>query len=209
MAEPGYEIASLAGLESIPAVGTLRWTPLRKHFGITAFGISAYTAAEVGQDVVEEHTEESLGHEELYVVVAGRATFLLDGEEQDVPAGSAVFLRDPKVSRYARAAEPGTTVLAIGGKPGSHEVSAWEYFFTAYGVLDEDPERAIGEIEAGLAEQPEHGGLYFHLACIYSRLGRLDEAGVALDRALELRPELQKHADESEDLEPLRAARKP
>jgi tetratricopeptide (TPR) repeat protein len=100
-------------------------------------------------------------------------------------------------------------VLAIGGKPGSHEVSAWEYFFTAYGLLDEDPERAIGEIEAGLAEQPEHGGLYFHLACIYSRLGRLDEAGVALDRALELRPELQKHADEDEDLEPLRAARKP
>jgi hypothetical protein len=53
MAKPGYEIASLADLESIQAVGTLQWTPLRKHFGITAFGISAYTAAEVGQDVVE------------------------------------------------------------------------------------------------------------------------------------------------------------
>ena len=52
----GYEIASLTELESVPAVGTLRWTPLRKHFGITAFGISAYTAAEAGQDVVEEHT---------------------------------------------------------------------------------------------------------------------------------------------------------
>lgn len=202
----GYEIASLADMESVKAVGTLRWTPVRKHFGITAFGISAYTATEVGQDVIEEHTEERLGHEELYVVVAGRATFVLDGEEKDMPAGSVVFLREPKVTRYARAEEPGTTVLAIGGKPGVHEVSAWEYFFMAYAVVDEDPERAIAEIQAGLAEKPDHAGLHFHLACIYTRAGRLDDAGVALDRALELDPELQQWADEDEDLEALRAS---
>jgi tetratricopeptide (TPR) repeat protein len=204
----GYEIASLADIESVKAVGTLRWTPVRKHFGITAFGISAYTATEAGQDVIEEHTEERLGHEELYAVVAGRATFVLDGEEKNVPAGSVVFLRDPKVKRYARAEEPGTTVLAIGGKPGSHEVSAWEYFFMAYAVVDEDPERAIAEIQTGLAEQPDHAGLHFHLACIYSRAGRLEDAGVALDRALELDPKLQQWADEDEDLEQLRVARK-
>jgi mannose-6-phosphate isomerase-like protein (cupin superfamily) len=202
----GYEIASLTGLESVQAVGTLQWTPLRKHFGITAFGISAYTAAEAGQDVVEEHTEEHLGHEELYVVVSGRATFVLDGEEKDVPAGSVVFLRDPKVKRYARAEEPGTTVLAIGGKPGLHEVSAWEYFFTAYGVFDEDPQRAIAELEAGLVEKPDSGPLYYHLACIHARLGRLDEARTFLERALELDPKLQKWADEDEDLELLRVA---
>ena len=69
----GYEIASLTGVESLPGPGSLRWTPLRKHFGITAFGVNAYTATEAGQDVVEEHTEERLGHEELYVVLAGRA----------------------------------------------------------------------------------------------------------------------------------------
>ena len=86
----GYEIASLTGIESVPAVGTLSWTPLRKQLGITAFGINAYTATEAGQDVVEEHTEERLGHEEVYVVVAGRATFVVDGEELEVPAGSAI-----------------------------------------------------------------------------------------------------------------------
>jgi tetratricopeptide (TPR) repeat protein len=203
----GYEIASLTGIESVKAVGTLRWTPLRKHLGITAFGVSAYTASEVGHDVVEEHTEEQLGHEELYVVVSGRATFVLDGEEKDVPAGSVVFLRDPKVKRYARAEEPGTTVLAIGGKPGSHEVSAWEYFFAAYGLLDEDPERALAELQAGLVAKPDHPALYYHLACIYARTGRLDEARPALARALELDPKLQTWADEDEDLEPLRVAR--
>ena len=115
----GYEVTSLTGIESVKGPGTLQWTPLRKHLGITAFGINAYTATEAGQDVVEEHNEERLGHEEIYVVVSGRATFVLDGDEVEVPAGSAVFLRDPKVKRYARAEEPGTTVLAVGGKPGS------------------------------------------------------------------------------------------
>ncbi len=131
---------------------------------------------------------------------------MLDGEEKDVPAGSVVFLRDPKVKRYARAEEPGTTVLAIGGKPGAHEVSAWEYFFMAYAIVDEDPDRALAEIHAGLAEKPDHPGLHYHLACINARAGRLDDARVALDQALELDPKLQKLADEDEDLEPLRVA---
>jgi len=202
----GYEIASLTGVESLKGPGTLRWTPLRRHFGITAFGINAYTATEVGQDVVEEHTEERLGHEELYLVVSGRATFVLDGEEVEVLAGSVVFLRDPKVKRYARAEEAGTTVLAVGGKPGSHEISGWEYFFAAYAIADEDLDGALAQLEAGLAEKPDHPPLHYHLACINARAGRLDEARRQLDRALELDPELQSYADEDEDLKPLRVA---
>ncbi len=205
----GYEVASVAGLESLPGPGSLRWTPVRKHFGITAFGINAYTATEVGQDVVEEHDEERLGHEELYVVLAGRATFVLDGDEVDVPAGSAVFLRDPKVRRYARAEEAGTTVLALGGKPGQHEISAWEYFFAAYAYAEDDPERALAEIDAGLAQKPEHPALYYHRACLNAKAGRFEEARAELDRALELDPTLKKWADDDEDLAQLRVAGEP
>ena len=200
----GYEIASLTGVESVKGPGSLRWTPLRKHLGITAFGINAYTATEVGQDVVEEHTEERLGHEEIYLVVSGSATFVLDGEEVEVPAGSVVFLRDPKVKRYARAEEAGTTVLAVGGKPGSHEISGWEYFFAAYAIADEDLDGALAELEAGLVVKPDHPPLHYHLACINARAGRLDEARRQLARALELDPELQSYADADEDLVPLR-----
>ena len=202
----GYEVASLAGVESLPGPGSLRWTPLRKHFGITAFGVNAYTATEAGQDVVEEHDEARLGHEELYVVVAGRATFVLDGNEVEVPAGSAVFLRDPGVRRYARAEEAGTTVLAIGGKPGQHEVSAWEYFFAAYPKADEgDVDAALAELDAGLALKPEHPPLLYHRACILVRAGRVDEARPWLERALELDPDLKRYADEDEDLAPLQS----
>jgi tetratricopeptide (TPR) repeat protein len=203
----GYEIASLTGVDSVQGPGTLRWTPIRKHFGITAFGVNAYTATEVGQDVVEEHDESRLGHEELYVVVAGRATFVLDGEEHEVPAGSAVYLRDPKVRRYARAEEAGTTVLAVGGRPGQHDVSAWEYFFAAYPKADAgDYEGALAELDAGLAQKPDHPPLLYHRACILARAGRLDEARGFLDRALAGDPNLRKWADEDEDLAPLRVS---
>jgi tetratricopeptide (TPR) repeat protein len=100
-------------------------------------------------------------------------------------------------------------VLAIGGKPGSHEISAWEYFFAAYAVADADPDAALAELDAGLAERPEHPALYYHRACINARAGRLDEARQALDRALELDPELKQWADEDDDLAALRVAGEP
>ena len=56
-------------------------------------------------------------HEELYLVHQGRATFELDGERVDAPAGTLVFAR-PGVKRTAFAEEPETTLLALGGTPG-------------------------------------------------------------------------------------------
>jgi tetratricopeptide (TPR) repeat protein len=206
MSEHGWDTARLDGLESLPGPGTLRWTPLRRHFGVTAFGVNAYTATEAGQDVVEEHTEQTLGHEELYVVVSGRASFRLDGEELDAPAGTAVFVRDPSVRRGAVAAEAGTTVLAVGGKPGRHEISGWEYAFAAYAYSGRgDHERGIAELRAGLAEKGgDDARLLYDLACIESLAGRRDDALEHLGRALELDPELGRHAAEDGDLDALR-----
>jgi tetratricopeptide (TPR) repeat protein len=205
-----WESTSLSELESLKGPGTLRWSPIRRRLGISAFGINAYTAAEAGQDVVEEHTEQTLGHEELYVVVAGRARFSLDAEELDAPAGTLVFIRDPAVKRNAEAMEAATTVLAIGGKPGQHEPSSWEWFFAAYARADEgDLDAGLAELEDGLAARPEQPVLLYHLACLKTRAGRLDEARAHLDRAIELDPKLAEWAASDEDLEPLRVAGEP
>src|SRR5215210_1733333 len=112
-----FRTLRLSDIEPIHAAG-LNWLPLRHLLDARAFGVNAYTASAAGEDVIEEHTEESLGHEELYVVIAGRARFALDGEALDAPAGTVVFLPDPATRRYAVAEEAGTTVLAVGGKPG-------------------------------------------------------------------------------------------
>ena len=49
------------------------WRPVRRHFGIRAFGTNAYTPGASGQ-VVEEHTEAQLEHEEIYLVLRGRVS---------------------------------------------------------------------------------------------------------------------------------------
>ena len=89
------------------------------HFGITSFGVNAFTSHQVGDRLINEH-DESQEHdlqEELYLVQRGRATFELDGERVDAPAGTLVFVR-PEVKRTAFAEEPETTLVAVGGTPG-------------------------------------------------------------------------------------------
>ena len=113
----GYEVTRLDELESISVAEGLVWHPIRRRLGIAAFGMNAYSAEEVGGHVVERHTEQQLGHEEVYIVVSGRARFELDGDEIDARAGTMVFIRDPSVRREAIAEEPETLVLAVGGKP--------------------------------------------------------------------------------------------
>src|SRR5204862_5647129 len=105
--------------------------------GIRAFGTNAYTASEPGVDVVEPHDEapdqgESPddAHEELYFVARGHAKFTIDGEEIDAPAGTYLFVPDPRSHRQAVAAEAGTTVLSFGAPP-TFEPSAWEWTFRA------------------------------------------------------------------------------
>jgi quercetin dioxygenase-like cupin family protein len=129
----GWKSVRLEEIEPIPVVGgTLLWRPVRRTLDVGAFGVNAYTAPKAGDEVVEEHTEESLGHEEIYVVLQGRATFTLDDETLDAPAGTVVFVRDPKVKRHAQAAEPDTAVLAVGGpRGGAYEPSPWEDYFAA------------------------------------------------------------------------------
>ena len=106
------------------------WLPLRAELGIGAFGVSAYRA-NAGELVVPRHNEAAGGgagvHEELYVVLSGRATFTVGGETVDAPAGTLVHLPDPTVQRKAIGEEAGTTVLAIGATRGRpFAVSPWE-----------------------------------------------------------------------------------
>ena len=88
-------------IDGVPVLGTLVWKPIRRPLGITAFGINAYTAANAGDEVVEDHSEKTNGHEEIYVVVSGHAVFTVDGREVDAPAGTLVYLDDPLEPRSA------------------------------------------------------------------------------------------------------------
>jgi tetratricopeptide (TPR) repeat protein len=202
----GWQSVRLEDIEPIPVVGgTLLWRPVRRTLDIGAFGINAYVAPNAGNDVVEEHTEEALGHEEIYVVLAGRATFTLDDETLDAPAGTVIFVRDPKVKRHAQAMEPDTAVLAVGGpRGGVYEPSPWEDFFAAerHRAAGDYPAYAT-ELAEALERRPDHPSTLYNLACAEALAGRPDEALGHLRRALELKPELAEIARSDDDLESL------
>jgi mannose-6-phosphate isomerase-like protein (cupin superfamily) len=182
-------VVSLDEIEAIPGPGTLTWHPVRAHLGLRAFGTNAYTG-DVGDDVVEPHDENpDLAHEELYFVARGRATFTLDGETFDAPAGTYVFVPDTATHRHAVAQEPGTTVLSFGGPP-TFEPSAWEWMFRAVALTDSDPARAREIVEDGLEKHPESPGLRVALARVLLSEG--DEAGAraALSDAIERQAEV-------------------
>jgi tetratricopeptide (TPR) repeat protein len=166
------------------------WRPVRRRFGIEAFGVNAYTAREIGGPVVEEHTENQLGHEEIYFVLRGRARFTIDGNDHDLGPGQFVFVRDPALKRGAVALDADTTVLALGGKPGSpHVVSAWEAMFAAVPAAQEERwEEAIAIHEEALVRQPEHPALLYNLACMEALAGRHLDALLRLKRAVALDP---------------------
>jgi quercetin dioxygenase-like cupin family protein len=199
-----YHVANVSDLESIPVGdGGLHWRPIRSRFGIEAFGVNAYTA-EPGHEVVENHTEETYGHEELYVVVSGRATFTLDGEEVDAPAGTLVHLPDPAVRRTAVAVEPGTTVLALGAKRGeAFKPSPWELFFRA-GQLE--PLEAVRYYEENRGAYPDHAGVDYNLACMRAIAGDREGAIADFRRAFERSPdEVRKWAANDSDLDSIRS----
>src|SRR5512145_3253500 len=203
----GWQSVLLDDIDPIAVVdGTLLWRPVRRTLDIGAFGINAYVAPNAGDDVVEEQTERSLGHEEVYVVLSGRATFTLDGEALDAPAGTLVFVRDVDVKRHARAEEPGTSVLAIGGpRDAAYEPSPWEDYFAAERHRTAgDYEAYVAELEDALARRPDHPATLYNLACAEALAGRPDDALAHLRRALEQRPEWAEAADKDEDFAPLR-----
>jgi mannose-6-phosphate isomerase-like protein (cupin superfamily) len=205
-----FRSVRISEVEPIPAVGgTLLWHPLRHALGVKGFGVNAYTAPTAGHDVVEEHTEASGpagGHEELYVVLTGRARFTIEGEQLDAPAGTCVFLPDPHARRHAVALEDATTVLAVGGEPGKpFEVSAWEWNFRAQPHLDQGEwGKAAAIVADGLQAHPGNGSLLYNLACCEARLGRLDAAAEHLGAALADDQRVREWAAGDADLDPLR-----
>ena len=174
----GYGITSIEELEMGQLAGASRWSGIRRHFDIRSFGVNGWTGAEAGSDVIGEHDEQNGGHEELYIVLSGRATFTLDGETVDGPPGTIVFVRDTAVKRRAVAEEANTRILAVGAKRGeAFEPSAWERSAPAFGFFASgEYDKAAEVLAEALADSPDDPGVLYNLACAESMLGRKVEA---------------------------------
>jgi mannose-6-phosphate isomerase-like protein (cupin superfamily) len=179
---------------------------VRGDLGISAFGINAVRIPGAGA-LVREHTEVAFGadgQEELYIVLNGSATFVLDGEEVETPAGSLVYVR-PEVRRSAVASHEGTTLLIVGGTPGrAYEVppTEAEEAFAAYNAGDF--ETAVEKQRAAVKQVPENLIVLFNLACFEARAGKTDDAIQHLQAAVEADRGVVELARDDTDLDSLR-----
>ena len=199
-----YAVARLEEIDEI-SDGREPWRPIRHHFGITSFGVNAWTAAEAGDRIINEHDESDDGNEELYVVTQGHAVFELDGERRDAPAGTFVYVR-PSVTRTAFAEEPGTTILALGGVPGkAYETDGWEIWAPLRPLYEAGDYAAVVEQGRAVIEaNPQYAVPMYNLACCEALSGRTADAIEHLRQALERQERLRELARGDSDLDPIR-----
>ena len=198
-----YSVIRFDEIEEIDDGGA-PYRPVRHHFGIASFGVSSFTGRKTGDRIINEH-DEADEHEELYLVQQGRATFELDGERVDAPAGTMVFAR-PGVKRTAFAEDAGTTIVAIGGTPGEvYDPSGFEVW------LPINPLYAAGKYaEAAdrgrelIAEHPEYAGLLYNVACCESLAGRTADAIEHLRGAIDRSERFRSFAAGDSDFDPIR-----
>jgi hypothetical protein len=193
---PKWQVARLDEIEKRG-----RDIPVREHLGIHAFGVNAYTPGE-GGTLIGEHDEAGSGQEELYFVLDGTASFEVDGQAFDAPAGT--FVSVPPESRRKATGEG--TVLAIGAKPGEAYRAidwgdAWPFHsesMNAYG--EQRYGDALQAVRDGLEHAPDHPGLHYNYACFATLAGdTADETFAHLKRSVELYPAFREQAQTDSD----------
>ena len=201
-----YKVAHLDEIDELTD-GREPYRPVRHHFGITSFGITAWTGRETGERILNEHDEADGADqsEELYLVQSGRAVFELDGERVGAPAGTFVSV-PPGVKRTAFAEEPETTIVAIGGVPGkAYEPVGWELWMPLgkryeAGEHEEVLERLRPIVEAN----PQYPLLAYNLACLESLTGRTEDALAHLRQAIDGSERFRDYAKGDSDLDAIR-----
>ena len=210
--ESKYTVAKLDELGAAPRLapgasddGRKRFD-IRRELEIEAFGVQAFSAPS-GVTVIGEHDETLLGEagqEELYVVLKGAATFEIDGETVEAPAGAMVNVQ-PTAKRKATATEDETTILAVGGTRGKPYEPAPEEAaeaFAAYGRGEY--EEALAKQLVVVEKQPENPVAHFNVGCFAARAGHSDQALDALERAVGINDRIKELMASDDDLDSIR-----
>jgi len=103
---------------------TGNWLLARRSLGVGAFGINVVEIP--AGDRIPEHDEVDRDQEEVFIVLAGSATLLVDGIEIPAPAGTYARL-DPPLRRTVvnTGAEPATVLIVSAPCSSGYEPMGW------------------------------------------------------------------------------------
>ena len=201
----GYAVAHLDEIDEF-ADGRCHYRPIRHHLGITAFGVTAWTARAAGDLVINERDEgDPTADEELFLVLRGSAVFELGADRVDAPAGTLVFA-PPRTKRTASAEEAGTIVIALEGTPGKgYKARGWELWAPLVPLYEAGEYAEVADRLQVLVEaSPQYALLFYNLACCESLSRRTTDALYHLRRAIEMSEEFRDSAKSDSDLDPIR-----
>jgi uncharacterized cupin superfamily protein len=92
----GYEIKRDEEFETLAGSGGAEWMLARRGLGLEAFGMNMVRIPAGGSIV--EHDEGGSGQVEVYAILEGEGTLVVDGAEHAAPAGTWARF-DPAVKR--------------------------------------------------------------------------------------------------------------
>jgi uncharacterized cupin superfamily protein len=100
------------------------WRLARRSLGLGSFGMNVVDL-QPGERIPEHHERER-DQEEVFVVLSGDATMVIDGEEHHAPAGTFVRL-DPEPMRTVvnRGTEPASILIASAPRSSGYEPLDW------------------------------------------------------------------------------------
>jgi uncharacterized cupin superfamily protein len=103
---------------------TGNWRLVRRTLGLRAFGINLVDIAPGEQ--IPEHDETQRDQEEVFFILSGAPTVVIDGEDHPAPAGSFARL-DPEHTRTVRnhSDEPATVLIASAPRSSGYEPMEW------------------------------------------------------------------------------------
>jgi quercetin dioxygenase-like cupin family protein len=103
---------------------TGNWLLVRRSLGLSAFGMNLVEIP--AGERIPEHDETDRDQEEVFLVLSGSPTLLVDGEEHPAPAGTFARL-DPGLRRTVvnDGDEPATVLICSAPRTSGYEPMSW------------------------------------------------------------------------------------
>ena len=120
----GYSVLNLKDFEQMEGSGDCTWRLARKSLDVSAFGMNLVDIGPGGG--IPEHTEDDRDHEEVFIVLDGDTTAVIDGIEQEAPKGTFVRV-SPSVRRQIRndGDAPARVLIVSAPESSGYEPMGW------------------------------------------------------------------------------------